>query len=330
MKTKPKAKQNQRRTKVAGTKLNVKGGCVRKTADWSYLKIGLGVQGWGEGPLKRCCYKCKATIRTMTDVVESAIWRTTLLTHAMYMADCRELGAYISALFELPFFDYDFITVDMMHCGPLGLNQYLLGCIIYELFRYELRGRITLPNEELQHLRLLIRQASKAVGLPQPAINKLTMPMIKGKGLPKLKIKASESMNLLKCMEHILAHYFPLETNHQQVRLHCVKNFNEMYRHIKDWVGHESGVGAAKSCRKGLLLMAELQRTCLEQRLHHATCVFLYNFYPKCTLRCIASKMSFASMAVHSPIGAFQTRAKSERPPRWPKAFILRSSTAAS
>ena len=257
---------------------------MRKTGDWSWMKGVLGLTGWKDGPLKRCCFKCEANLTTIlcTDIVENALWRMTILTHATFMAGQIAGGGHISELYNFDHFDHKFITIDLMHCGDLGVLLYLLGCIYYDLFRYELKGLVTQPTERLQHLVSLIRQASRVIDdVKDTPIRKLTMKMIKGKGAPKFKLKASQSRKLLECTKHVLRHCFPLETDYQKIRYQCVCNFSEMYGHLKDWCGLQSGVAAASCGRKGLLLMAELQHMDLAWLRHHSRGFFLYKFYPK-------------------------------------------------
>ena len=240
--------------------------------------------GWGgEGADKRCCYRCKANMTTLPagDVLEWALWRSTIITHAIFMSDAMLAGGYISKLYDLPGFVYGMISIDLMHCGSLGVNLYLLGCILWELVRDELQGLITKPDEQLQFLLILIQQASRALKFAKPAINKLTLGMIRGKGAPQLKVKASESNHLLQCVEYILRHHFPLDTDKRRMRYQCVCHFNAMYACIKDWAGPKDGDRAASHARKGLLLMAELQHIDREELNHQHRGFSLYKFYQK-------------------------------------------------
>ena len=52
---------------------------------------------------------------------------------------------YISGLFSIPGFDYDYIGLDFMHIADLGVSQYLVGGVLFTLFR-ELGGRVTRPK----------------------------------------------------------------------------------------------------------------------------------------------------------------------------------------
>ena len=70
------------------------------------------------------------------------------------------------------------IQADLMHTGCLGVVQYVCGNILYELF-LELGGVYSNPLQTMCILETYIRQASKAVGLKQSALNHLTIGMIK-------------------------------------------------------------------------------------------------------------------------------------------------------
>ena len=67
--------------------------------------------------MKRCCMKCRANLSTLlcSDILSDALWRATHLTHATFMAELIAFGAYISELFNLPNFKYDYIVDDLMH-----------------------------------------------------------------------------------------------------------------------------------------------------------------------------------------------------------------------
>ena len=213
------------------------------------------------------------------------------------MAASTQLGGYLSALFDLPNFIYDYISIDLMHVSDLGVMLYLLANVFYELAVYEMGGNRTDPREQLEHLLTCVRQGSKAVGLAQPAINSLTWSMIKKpKSKPKFALKASESRNLLKVTRHMLEHYFPRETERQQQRYHCIRVFTEMYDHLKDWKGNASGRAAASCGRKGLLMMALMNRDDIREGGHLHRGFDLYNFKPKMHLmvHCLESEIALA------------------------------------
>ena len=105
-------------------------------------------------------------------------------------------GDNASALFQIPGFDFAYISVDLMHCVDLGVVQYLCGCALHEVF-LELGGSESAPSEVLQYFLVLIKQAGKALAFSQPAVIELSRSMIHTTGAPKMKTKASEGRKLL-------------------------------------------------------------------------------------------------------------------------------------
>ena len=94
--------------------------------------------------MKRVCFKCLAnkTNSPFTAVDAYAAWRATLLTHQMYMAMCMTDGAEVSAIFSIPGLKLHHVTIDLMHASYLGILQYLLGCILWELAFVDMGGRL--------------------------------------------------------------------------------------------------------------------------------------------------------------------------------------------
>ena len=249
------------------------------------MKSALGMTGWmGEGALKRVCYSCLANKSTLpfTDPSEHALWRQTMLTHRRFMLDCFEGGGYISKLFSLPGFQHEYIDIDLMHCCCLGVVLYLCACVIYDLI-VEMNVKLTSPGPQLAHILMLIKQASKAteLNLDRPPINALTMTMVKGKGAPKLKIKASEARGVLKCLKFMLEHFFEMNTYHQKLRYQCVDSLFQMYAVLNTWSGPEDGIKAASLARKCIMLYCELQEEDLRNCCYQKRGFVLYKLYPK-------------------------------------------------
>ena len=48
------------------------------------------------------------------------------------------LGGFISKIFEWPGFLYEYISSDLMHTGDLGVNLYLIACVLWDLLSNEL------------------------------------------------------------------------------------------------------------------------------------------------------------------------------------------------
>ena len=155
-----------------------------------------------------------------------------------------------------------------MHSSCLGVLPYLLGCVLYELFK-EMYGVLSRPESTLTDIMHMIRTAAKAIGHDRPPINTLTMLMIRGKASrgPKLKVKAAEARNLLFCMRFILKTLLPPTTPHQIMRLNVVSEICSMYETLYAWDANPTcaiiGEHVASHGRKALLLYAELSHQTL-------------------------------------------------------------------
>jgi len=194
------------RAKMAKTPLGLLAGVIQSRGDWSWDKSSLGVCGWaGEGPAKRCCWKCPANFTdfNFADFSIFALWRPIRFVLQDFMRDCLLNNKPVSMLFQLPGFLFEYISGDLMHCGDLGVLQYLLGNVIHELF-LSMGGRIKTPEPILADIMILIKQASKALGRERPPLNKITYGMVAKPNAPKLKCKAAEARGLLECIQFIL------------------------------------------------------------------------------------------------------------------------------
>jgi hypothetical protein len=260
------------------------GAFLQKRGDWSWYKQALGYCGWRpEGILKQCCYKCRANFTTLpfTDPSLSALWRSTILTHEVYMQMCRLKGWFIPGLFDLPGFRAEYVSVDLMHTGDLGICLYLYGNVLWDLM-VDLGGNASSPGKALGELMFLIRNASKAIGQQRPPFNKLTVGMLKQPGkAPKLKIKAAESRYFLPVLLHILEHFVPCDTHHREMRLHCVRALNEMYKAMKVKPAEFDGKLVATQARKHLIIYADLGQLALQNAQHQEQGWVSYRWYPK-------------------------------------------------
>jgi hypothetical protein len=169
------------RSKQAGKPMKLKAGCVQVRGDWQFYKQAFNLNGWrGEGPNKRICWLCHANTTSIpfNDSTLGAKWRHTMICHADFIKRALILNLYVSVLFNFPGFVLEFVSIDLMHCCDLGILQYLLGNVLFELF-LKIGGVITRPDEHIGDLLFLIRCASKGVGMKSPPINALTLAMIK-------------------------------------------------------------------------------------------------------------------------------------------------------
>ena len=122
---------------ASGRPLRVRAALLRKMGDWAWHKQVLGLTGWrGEGPEKRVCWMCKATLGRVCpcwDFSANARWRNTCIDMANFWASLDSRAA-VSAIWCVPGFILPYIIADWMHVCCLGVAQYTAGCIMYEFF----------------------------------------------------------------------------------------------------------------------------------------------------------------------------------------------------
>ena len=92
-------------------------------------------------------------------------------------------GRWVSEIFDLPGFRFEHISIDAMHCIDLGVAQYCLGNILYELFR-TLGGQMKKADPALSKLMVMFKLAAKSLGGKKAPIGSLTIGMIKPDGRP--------------------------------------------------------------------------------------------------------------------------------------------------
>ena len=262
-------------------RMSSRGCCIQKRADWQFYKQALSLVGWQpEGPLKRCCPCCFANWTTFpfTDPSMSALWRKHRLTHRVFLQMMLLDNKVVSPLFD--FCRLEHITVDLMHCGDLGVLPYSYGNVFLEIFK-EIGGTTSQPGPALADIMTMVRSGAKALDQDRPPINKLTMTMITAGGgkSPKLKVKAAEARYLLPIVQHILEHYVAMDTPHKVLRYQCIKAIATMYKQMK--AEPFKGEDVAEWGRKYLLLYAELGKEALRERAHIEDGWVHWRWYPK-------------------------------------------------
>ena len=190
-------------------------------------------------------------------------------------------GDFLSELFSLPGLVIEMFSADLMHVADLGINQYLLACVIWELLFVEWGGSVTEPEPVLARFLSVLRLASKQCGFKQPPINVLTMGMLRSTphSAPKMKVKAAESRHLLKCLVWILQNFFPSDTNHRTLRLQACMKMQEMYDSLK--ADPYDPVATSTAGRKFVLLWSELGNEARGLAAARGRPQVLYRFYPK-------------------------------------------------
>lgn len=109
--------------------------------------------------------------------------RSSPVHHFSYLDGYLNDGKWISEIFTIPGFRFEFLSLDFMHVVDLGVAQYCVGNIMFELF-LELGGLVTKPDLALGKLLFLLKMASKTLGNKDPPIGTLTIGMIKPDGKP--------------------------------------------------------------------------------------------------------------------------------------------------
>lgn len=137
---------------------------------------------------------------------------------------------------------------------------------------------------QLAYIINMMKIASKHCDLPRPPINKLKYSMLRANSrtsAPRLHVKASDARKVIRCLRFLLEEMLPLETYHQQLRYHCVRHFDEMYKHLSAGSNADHCLRAAESCQRALILCGELQTEDIEQRNFHERGYVTYKLYPK-------------------------------------------------
>ena len=159
-----------------------------------------------------------------------------------------------------------------MHTCCLGVNLYLLGNIVWELFR-EAKGTMANGKAACATVLNIVHTKARELGMDSPT-NDLTPTMNRAsmKDRPRLKVKAAEGRCLLVVIAHMLETYYDITTEHNKIRLQCVKALCRVYNELNDWVA-DSPLRLGKFAREHIALYNEL-------RCRSGDDIY-YQFYPK-------------------------------------------------
>jgi len=270
-------KNDSKRAQRAGKKMKMGAACIQKKGDWQWMKQGLGLTGWrGEGPQKRICWLCTANCGDCpwTDASLGAKWRTGVGSHATCLASVYFSNQYLAGIFAFPGFSADYIVPDWMHCADLGVVQYLLGNILWEVF-VSLGGVHSNPHDGCGKLLCMLHVFSDG---PCP-INFLTMGMIRVNlsAAPKLKLKAAEGRYMVPVVERLLRCGVACVTEHEHRRLHCLQALCRCYDEINAWVPDTSRDRLGSAARQFVTLYSELT----VQAFAYDPSGLSYRLYPK-------------------------------------------------
>ena len=262
-------------------RMRAKGCCNQKRGDWAWLKQCLNLRSWsGEGKLLKMCFRCGAQIGgdcPMTDVSMGAKWRSTRI--ADYLKLERTLGTYVSGMWAIPGMVLMQIVLDIMHVSDLGILQYFLGNVVFEMWR-KLGGKFSSPKAALGLLVIFIKMGAKHLKLAKP-LNKLTVGMFKPeKKEPRLKLKAAKTRHMLKILHWICTEIYPPENDHEEMRLHCLIEMHQFHLLLDAWEPGFEGL-AQKHGRRHVALYLDLAREGLKTKEQLNLNWFPYKFYPK-------------------------------------------------
>ena len=164
----------------------------------------------------------------------------------------------MSKIFTTPGFHIGFVKPDYMHVCCLGILQYLLGNVMWELF-LTVGGVYSRPKEACATLLNMTKLFAKRLGL-EPPFNALTIRMIKPQASkrPRMALKAAEGRYFLPVLTKMLADAFPPDSALAQVRLDCCKALCRCYYELRNWMALEPPARLEKAGRQHLLLYKEL------------------------------------------------------------------------
>ena len=187
---------------------------------------------------------------------------STILNHRAWLARQLMRMAFVSCIFSWPGFEIDYCSIDLMHCGCLGVNLYLLGSVIWERF-HVMKGFVTRPQSTLTEMLRFIKIAAKEIGQKRPPINDLVIGMLSNgssQPRPRLKVKAAESRHLLSCVNWLLQNLWAPKSEYEELVMQCVKALSGFYDQIYLWdAGDMEGrSGCLKHGKRFLQLYAEL------------------------------------------------------------------------
>ena len=222
--------------------LPCKAACIQVKGDWAWFKQAFQLTGWkGETKDKRCCWVCPANTLDMDfrRCDSEAKWRGKEFTQMQFVMQNIMLARFRSALFAFPGMQLKYLSIDLMHASCLGILQYLLGNVFFEL-SCSLGGNLTGDSDKTIHamkmLMLQIRIAAKTLGIPVP-IQYLSFAMIKAQGKgPKMKLKAAEGRYMLQILRVMLRDFHsPPRTPRETTRFACVGYLAQVYDELPVW-----------------------------------------------------------------------------------------------
>ena len=107
------------------------GALLQVRGDWEWLVQAFRLRHYSA---ELFCFLCDAThtgLMSYLNLAENAPYRGTFITHAMYLIQCSRQRLAPSSLFSSPGFLFDYLCVDSMHAGDLGIFGDAVGGLMW-------------------------------------------------------------------------------------------------------------------------------------------------------------------------------------------------------
>ena len=244
---------------MKGRSLGIRAACLQFRGDWPWLSAVFAIATHMSNEL---CFLCGADFggtTPCTDPSHDAAWVGTRQTHIQFMNDRLRNRKYVSGVSRWPGFILLYIVLDLMHMADLGITQYCLGNVLFELF-LELGGVLGRPLPTMARLVAFLKDAAIQLGVTCPVTALALTHIRREKDLvPCLKMKAAKTRSLAPIVLQLLRSHFPPQNERENVRMHCVRQVVVMYDEFKAWKPGSAAI-VADCCRRHELLYMELAR----------------------------------------------------------------------
>ena len=237
----------------ANTLLRFRAAMIAKCGDWSWHKQVLGMRGWGQ---HHNCWLCQSRLGDR-DFTTSAAWRATPATMSAFVSSSYTGGQFLSALFSAPGFTLNYIKPDFMHTCCLGILQYCLGNVLWEVFVC-VGGTFTKWKDACATIMNMIGAVATHLGVEKP-FTTLVVTMLRPSTSkkPRMRLKAAEGRNLLPIVTRMLQTFSLAANEREQLRLHCCQALCRCYLELKTW-GEGSSRRLEVAARQHLILYTQL------------------------------------------------------------------------
>ena len=173
------------------------------------------------------------------------------------MADRLLQGSFISGIFSFIGFRLEYVSLDFMHIADLGVTQYFLGAVLWEVFLF-LDGIVSRPGAAMGRIMTLIKLMAKELKTQAP-ISTLTLSMFRSSATKPVKFRgnAAQTRHLLPIILEILRIALPITTCHEKTRFQCCLELTKVYDEVINFTAG-AAERAAEHCRRFNILYVEL------------------------------------------------------------------------